>query len=642
MLRRSGSRGPPSASSRRRGVDPQFPQVQYSLGVAYFNAQQFDKAAPPLAQAYALEPSNLEMRRMLSLAWFNAEVFDKAAELLAADPGRESDPSLQYTYGLALVRIDRAADAEEIFSRLLAQHGDTAELHVVLGQANAQQGDYDAAIAVVASCAGAEADGRRSQRHSGHDLFETGAPRRGLDGAEGGARGASGRHQSPAHARDRARSRGTVRGGAVNPQAVFSRSGPTTPAPGICWARSCSPRVQAADAVEQLQAADTARARGCGRSLSARPGVSEDWPRRSGGRAVRAIPPAERQAAREGEMTAAMLWLVVLPSTVALRLNPRLPRRVRPRRSPARSAGDAAARAEGARGRPPCGGRNGCWPPRRNDSHRSKRCCSCPRLQSEDGDAAGALDSLRRARAAAPNSEGVLSAFAQMSLAAGAPVPAIRALESLTRICPTVAQHHYLLGVALMRAGDMPAAVEALRAADRLEPDRALTLVALGIALNNRQLYADAKPFLARSLALEPENVDDRRGPRRSGTGSRRARCGGHPRAARVVEVPESRHRKSRGRADRDGPVALLRRACGIRTRRRRGPAVPESALSAQPRLRAAGRHRSGRGTRREVQADPARVRGARERSPCRDRTDAGCPPKSATPSQGTRKQERQ
>ena len=130
------------------------------------------------------------------------------------------------------------------------------------------------------------------------------------------------------------------------------------------------------------------------------------------------------------------------------------------------------------------------------------------RLQSEDGDAAGALDSLRKARAAAPNSESVLSAFAQMSLAAGAPVPAILALESLTRICPTVAQHHYLLGVALIRAGDMPAAVESLRIADRLEPDRAVTLVGLGIALNNRQQYADAKPYLVRSLALEPENVE--------------------------------------------------------------------------------------------------------------------------------------
>lgn len=130
------------------------------------------------------------------------------------------------------------------------------------------------------------------------------------------------------------------------------------------------------------------------------------------------------------------------------------------------------------------------------------------RLQSAEGDAAGALGSLQRARALAPNSEDVLSAFAQVSLAAGAPVPAILALDALTRIYPTVAQHHYLLGVALMRAGDMPAAVESLRTAERLESDRGLTLLALGIALTNMQSYDDALPFLARSIELEPENVD--------------------------------------------------------------------------------------------------------------------------------------
>ena len=58
------------------------------------------------------------------------------------------------------------------------------------------------------------------------------------------------------------------------------------------------------------------------------------------------------------------------------------------------------------------------------------------RLQSEDGDAAGALDTLRKARALAPNSEEVLSAFAQMSLAAGAPIPAAVTLEALKRMSP--------------------------------------------------------------------------------------------------------------------------------------------------------------------------------------------------------------
>jgi tetratricopeptide (TPR) repeat protein len=130
------------------------------------------------------------------------------------------------------------------------------------------------------------------------------------------------------------------------------------------------------------------------------------------------------------------------------------------------------------------------------------------RQQSGRGDTSGALESLGRARTLAPNSEDVLSAIAQVSLEAKAPVPAIVALEALTRICPSVGQYHYLLGVALMGAGDMPAAVEALREAERLEPQRALTLLALGIALNNVKRYGDARTSLLRSLDREPDSVD--------------------------------------------------------------------------------------------------------------------------------------
>jgi tetratricopeptide (TPR) repeat protein len=130
------------------------------------------------------------------------------------------------------------------------------------------------------------------------------------------------------------------------------------------------------------------------------------------------------------------------------------------------------------------------------------------RFQSSRRDAAGALESLQRARSLAPNSEDVLSASAQVSLAVRAPVPAILALEPLTRMCPTVAQYPYLLGVALMQAGDMLAAVEPLRKAEKLEPGRVLTLVALGLALNGRKLYAEARPHLLRGLELEPDNLE--------------------------------------------------------------------------------------------------------------------------------------
>jgi len=130
------------------------------------------------------------------------------------------------------------------------------------------------------------------------------------------------------------------------------------------------------------------------------------------------------------------------------------------------------------------------------------------RLQSADGQAADALVTLDRARVLAPNTEEVLSAIAQVSLAARRPVQAIVALEPLTRLAPVVAQHHYLYGVALMQAGDLPAAVEALLEADRLDPAHGLTSIALGIAFNSRKMFGDAKPVLLRALEREPDNVE--------------------------------------------------------------------------------------------------------------------------------------
>jgi tetratricopeptide (TPR) repeat protein len=130
------------------------------------------------------------------------------------------------------------------------------------------------------------------------------------------------------------------------------------------------------------------------------------------------------------------------------------------------------------------------------------------RLQTRNKEMAAALASLEKARALAPNSEEVLNAFAQVALSARAPVPALQVLLPLVRMCPTVAQYHYMLGVALMQAGDVESSITPLREANRLEPDRPFTLVALGLVLNTLKLYGEAKPYLLRSLDLDPDDAD--------------------------------------------------------------------------------------------------------------------------------------
>jgi tetratricopeptide (TPR) repeat protein len=140
--------------------------------------------------------------------------------------------------------------------------------------------------------------------------------------------------------------------------------------------------------------------------------------------------------------------------------------------------------------------------------HSVKALLQLARLQKGQDDVAGALESLRQARVIAPSSEEVLSGYAEASLAAHSTMPAISALDSLTRICPTVGQYHYQMGMALMQEGDTAAAVESLKEAVRLEPGNALALIALGTALDRRELYADAKTHLLRALSLAPDNME--------------------------------------------------------------------------------------------------------------------------------------
>jgi tetratricopeptide (TPR) repeat protein len=130
------------------------------------------------------------------------------------------------------------------------------------------------------------------------------------------------------------------------------------------------------------------------------------------------------------------------------------------------------------------------------------------RLRSQRGDAEAALAALRRARELAPNSEDVLAAFAQLHLALRRPVPAILALDDVARMNPGVASHRYLLGVALLQAGDLARAADELQQAERLEPERPLTLVALGLAWNGQKRFAEARDVLQRALAREPESVE--------------------------------------------------------------------------------------------------------------------------------------
>jgi Flp pilus assembly protein TadD len=112
--------------------------------------------------------------------------------------------------------------------------------------------------------------------------------------------------------------------------------------------------------------------------------------------------------------------------------------------------------------------------------------------RAQRGDLQGAAEPLRRALALAPNSERALAAYARTAIAARAPGSALLALEPLARMHPTVVDYSYLLGVAWMQIGDMSSALPALERARVLDPNRELTLAALGIGLTQLKRFAEA------------------------------------------------------------------------------------------------------------------------------------------------------
>jgi tetratricopeptide (TPR) repeat protein len=95
---------------------PDFPGVQYALGVARFNTGEFEKATDPLSLAFAGDEANGDLRRMLAMAWLNTGAHAKAAALLEADPELASNPDLRLALGMAYRGLGQSAKAQEQFA----------------------------------------------------------------------------------------------------------------------------------------------------------------------------------------------------------------------------------------------------------------------------------------------------------------------------------------------------------------------------------------------------------------------------------------------------------------------------------------------------------------------------------------------
>ena len=449
---------------------------------------------------------------MLALASLNAGDYSTAAELLRADPKLPADPSLQYAFGLALVRSDRAEEAERIFSRVLAEHPDVPELNVVIGQIHAAQGDFDGAVASLRRAVEPRSDVPEANASLGDIYMRQGDFRAATEALRA----------ELAHRPGNVQARKTLATvldlDGKSEEALRELQRIVVAKPNYADARYLFGKIllargDVADAIAHLEAAGRLAPEDANIQYQLGQAYQRLGQTELAARAFESYQRLKAKATRRHALTGLIL------TTAMLSIFPMITSMLtvgsssaQPPRTVAGPAPDRAALLKAGRGS--AGGRahrrgdSTAAARRQSDMQSAQAYLELARLQARTKQNAAALDSLQKARALAPNSEEVLSAYAQLTLAVKRPMPAVLVLQSLVRMCPSVSQYHYLLGVGLMAIGDMPSAVEALTEADRLEPERALTLLALGLALNNRKHFADARDRAVHSLELQPESME--------------------------------------------------------------------------------------------------------------------------------------
>ncbi len=117
--------------------NPQQEDVDYNLGLAYFRAESYQDAVPPLETEVKAHPQNNRARWLLGLSYFKTSNYVRASDLLADLVTSEStNIDLYYALAFSLIKQGKAELADQAIQRMAKVTGDSAQLHVLLEMLN--------------------------------------------------------------------------------------------------------------------------------------------------------------------------------------------------------------------------------------------------------------------------------------------------------------------------------------------------------------------------------------------------------------------------------------------------------------------------------------------------------------------------
>lgn len=112
--------------------NPQQEDVDYNLGLAYFRAESYKDAVPPLEIEVKTHPHNNRARWLLGLSYFKTSNYPRASELLADLVTSEStNIDLYYALASSLIKLGKTDLADQAIQRMAKVTGDSPQLHVL-------------------------------------------------------------------------------------------------------------------------------------------------------------------------------------------------------------------------------------------------------------------------------------------------------------------------------------------------------------------------------------------------------------------------------------------------------------------------------------------------------------------------------
>jgi len=127
--------------------NPSLETLDRNWGMAAFYADQFDQVVAPLGRHLEEHSDDMRVRAALGLSFFMLENYPMALKTLQPIQTEvDNDPGLAYAYAVSSVKTGEYAEGVRRLKLLDQSNPNSADVHMLLGEAFADQGEYGTAL----------------------------------------------------------------------------------------------------------------------------------------------------------------------------------------------------------------------------------------------------------------------------------------------------------------------------------------------------------------------------------------------------------------------------------------------------------------------------------------------------------------